>query len=91
MTFKKIKKNKNNILTHESPSAGETGDLPPTGKSAPPPTLLPNAQRDQVRNTAEAYIGTLETEGRVIGEATASHLYSAPWTIPTACRPAGYQ
>ena len=57
----------------------------------PPPTLLPTAQRDQVHNATKAFIGTLEKEGRVIGEATVSHLYSAPWTIPTAYRPAGYQ
>ena len=42
-------------------------------------------------NATEACTGILEKEGRVVGEATASHVYSAPWAMPIACRPAGYQ
>ena len=59
------------------------------GGSTPPPALLSTAQRDQVHSAAEIYIGTLEKEGRMIGETTASHLYSAPWAIPAAYHPAG--
>ena len=77
--------------THGSPPAGEISDRPPTGESSPPPALLPIAQRGQMRSATEACISTLEKEGLVIGEAKASHLYSAPWTIPTTYRPAGYQ
>ena len=76
---------------HESPSTGETADPPSTGGSAPAPALLSIAQREQVHNAAEAYIGALEKGGCAIDEATASHLYSAPWAIPSAHRPAGFQ
>ena len=75
----------------ESPSTGEIGDLPPTGESTPPPALLPTAQRDQVHNAAGAYIGTHEKDGRAIDEATASHMYSTPLTIPITHHPPGYQ
>ena len=44
-----------------------------------------------MHNAADAYVGTLEKEGRMIGEATAPNLSPAPWTIPAAYRPAGYQ
>ena len=64
--------------THESPPTGGTDDLPSTGESTPPPTLIRIAQRGQQHNATEAYIGALEEEWCVIGEATASHLYSAP-------------
>ena len=75
--------------THESPPAGEIGDLPPVGKPMPPPTLMSIAQCGQLHNAAEAYIRALEKEGRVIGGANTSHLNSAPWAILAAHRPAG--
>ena len=77
--------------THESPSTGETADPPSAGEPTPPTTLMPAAQREQVHYAADTYIGILEKEGRVLDEATASHLYSRPWTIPSDYRPTGYQ
>ena len=59
----------------EWPSVEKTGDLQSTGDSTSPPALMPIAQRDQLHNATETYIDTLENEGRVIDESTASHLY----------------
>ena len=64
--------------TRESPSTGETADPPSTGESAPAPTLLLAAQREQVHNAVETYIGALEKQGRAIDAITVSHLYSSP-------------
>ena len=81
----------------ESPPVEGTRGPLSTGGSMPPPALLPPpalppiAQHAQVHNTAETYIGALEKEGRMISEATASHLYSVPWTILPTYRPTGYQ